>query len=111
MTRLLAIFSFASLIVFLMVRPALAQSIPTICQPHAKIKEFLEKKNFEVLIAQGLAGNSLFQLYSNKNGEWTILLMRPQMQGIACIQAAGTAFELTGNEYPEIPKKKKGAPA
>ena len=89
----------------------LAQSIPTICQPHAKIKEFLEKKNFEVLIAQGLAGNSLFQLYSNKNGEWTILLMRPQMQGIACIQAAGTAFELTGNEYPEIPKKKKGDPA
>ena len=111
MTRLLAIFSFASLIVFLMVRPALAQSIPTICQPHAKIKEFLEKKNFEVLIAQGLAGNSLFQLYANAKGQWTVLIMRPQMQGISCIQGAGTDFQLTGNEYPEIPKKKKGDPA
>ena len=89
----------------------LAQSIPTICQPHNKIKEFLEKKNFEVLIAQGLAGNSLFQLYANAKGQWTVLIMRPQMQGISCIQGAGTAFELTGNEYPVMPKKKKGDPA
>ena len=110
MPRLLAIFAFISLLVFLIVRPALSQ-IPTICQPHSKIKEFLEKKNFEVLVAQGLAGNSLFQLYANKKGEWTVLIMRPQMQGLACIQGAGTAFELTGNEYPEIPKKKKGDPA
>ena len=90
---------------------ALAQSIPTICQPHNKIKEFLEKKNFEVLIAQGLAGNSLFQLYANAKGQWTVLIMRPQMQGISCIQGAGTDFQLTGNEYPVMPKKKKGDPA
>ena len=89
----------------------LAQSIPTICQPHNKIKEFLEKKNFEVLIAQGLAGNSLFQLYANAKGQWTVLIMRPQMQGISCIQGAGTDFQLTGNEYPVMPKKKKGDPA
>ena len=89
----------------------LAKSIPTICQPHNKIKEFLEKKNFEVLIAQGLAGNSLFQLYANAKGQWTVLIMRPQMQGISCIQGAGTDFQLTGNEYPVMPKKKKGDPA
>ena len=110
MTRLAAAI-IASLMLAFFTPAVLAQSIPTICQPHAKIKEFLEKKNFEVLIAQGLAGNSLFQLYSNRRGEWTILLLRPQMQGIACIQAAGTAFELTGNEYPKIPAKKKGDPA
>ena len=101
----------ASLTLAFFMSSAMAQGIPTICQPHNKIKEFLEKKNFEVLVAQGLAGNSLLQLYSNRRGEWTILLMRPQMQGLACIQAAGTAFELTGNEYPEIPAKKKGDPA
>ena len=110
MTRLAAAL-IASLMLAFFTPAALAQSIPTICQPHSKIKEFLEKKNFEVLIAQGLAGNSLFQLYSNRRGEWTILLLRPQMQGLACIQAAGTAFELTGNEYPVMPKKKKGDPA
>ena len=107
MTRLFAIFSFISLLVFLMVRPALSQ-MPTICQPYNKIKEFLEKKNFEVLVAQGLAGNSLFQLYANKKGEWTVLIMRPQMQGVACIQGAGTNLELTGNEFPD--PKKKGDP-
>ena len=101
----------ASLTLAFFTPAVLAQSIPTICQPHNKIKEFLEKKNFEVLIAQGLAGNSLFQLYANAKGQWTVLIMRPQMQGISCIQGAGTDFQLTGNEYPEIPEKKKGDPA
>ena len=110
MTRFAAALIASVMLVFFM-SSAMAQGIPTICQPHAKITEFLKEKNFEVLIAQGLAGNSLFQLYSNRRGEWTILLMRPQMQGLACVQAAGTAFELTGNEYPEIPAKKKGDPA
>ena len=110
MTRLAAAL-IASLMLAFFTPAALAQSIPTICQPHSKIKEFLEMKNFEVLIAQGLAGNSLFQLYANAKGQWTVLIMRPQMQGISCIQGAGTAFELTGNEYPVMPKKKKGDPA
>ena len=110
MTRLAAAL-IASLTLAFFTPAVLAQSIPTICQPHNKIKEFLEKKNFEVLIAQGLAGNSLFQLYANAKGQWTVLIMRPQMQGISCIQGAGTAFELTGNEYPVMPKKKKGDPA
>ena len=110
MTRLAAAL-IASLMLAFFTPAVLAQSIPTICQPHNKIKEFLEKKNFEVLIAQGLAGNSLFQLYANAKGQWTVLIMRPQMQGISCIQGAGTAFELTGNEYPVMPKKKKGDPA
>ena len=101
----------ASLTLAFFTPAVLAQSIPTICQPHNKIKEFLEKKNFEVLIAQGLAGNSLFQLYANAKGQWTVLIMRPQMQGISCIQGVGSDFELTGNEYPEIPEKKKGDPA
>ena len=101
----------ASLTLAFFTPAVLAQSIPTICQPHNKIKEFLEKKNFEVLIAQGLAGNSLFQLYANAKGQWTVLIMRPQMQGLACIQGAGSDFELTDNEYPEIPEKKKGDPA
>ena len=110
MTRLAAALIASSMLAFF-TPAALAQSIPTICQPHNKIKEFLEKKNFEVLIAQGLAGNSLFQLYANAKGQWTVLIMRPQMQGISCIQGAGTDFQLTGNEYPEIPEKKKGDPA
>ena len=111
MTRLVAAL-IASLMLAFFTPAAMAQSIPTICQPHAKIKEFLEKKNFEVLIAQGLAGSTtLFQLFANKKGQWTILILRQQMQGLACIQGAGSDFELTGNEYPEIPEKKKGDPA
>jgi hypothetical protein len=111
MTRLAAALIVSSMLAFFM-SSAMAQGIPTICQPHNKIKEFLEKKNFEVLIAQGLAGNTtLFQLFANKKGQWTILILRQQMQGLACIQGAGSDFELTGNEYPEIPEKKKGDPA
>ncbi len=105
MTRLLAIAAVA----LFMASSAYGQGMPLICQPHHKLKAFLTEKQKEVVIAQGLAGSALFQLFANKNGDWTVVILRPDMGGVACIQGAGTALELTGNEYPEL--EKKGDPA
>ena len=105
MTRLAVI---AALALFL-ATSAYGQGMPLICQPHHKIKEFLTEKQKEGVVAQGLAGNSLFQLFANARGDWTVLILRPDMNGVACIQGAGTGLELTGNSYPEM--EKKGDPA
>jgi hypothetical protein len=96
MTRLAAI---AALALFL-ATSAYGQGMPLICQPHAKIKAFLTEKQQEVLIGHGLAGSALLELYANREGQWTILIMRPDMAPIACIQGAGTDFALTGNKFP-----------
>ena len=107
MTRFAAVL-IASFTLAFFTPDAIAQ-MPNYCQPYNKIKEYLEKKRLEVLIAQGLAGNSLMQLFANKSGEWSVLIMRPEMPGIGCIQGAGTDFELTGNEFP--PDKPKVNPS
>ena len=96
MTRLAAI-----AIALFMATSALAQQqIPLVCQPHAQIKKELVEKYSEVLVAMGLAGSALFELYASETGTFTVVLMRPQMQGLACIQGAGTDFVLTGNKLP-----------
>ena len=96
MTRLAVI---AALALFL-ATSAYGQGLPLICQPHHKIKEFLTEKQQEILIGMGLAGTALFELYANKEGQWTVLITRPDMGGVACIQGAGTDFQLTGNKFP-----------
>lgn len=86
---------------------AWGQGMPLICQPHHKLKTFLNEKQQEVLIGHGLAGSALFELYANREGQWTVLITRPDMNGVSCIQGAGTDFALTGNKFPPP----KGDPA
>ena len=96
MTRILAV-----LILILLAGTVQAQSVPVVCRPHAEITAKLEQKYGEVLIAMGLAGRALFEVYASEKGTFTVLLTRPEMKGITCIQGAGTDFTLTGNKYPK----------
>ena len=79
---------------------AWGQGMPLICQPPHKLKPFLNEKQQEVLIGHGLAGSALFELYANREGQWTVLITRPDMNGVSCIQGAGTDFALPGNKFP-----------
>ena len=77
---------------------AQAQTIPVICQPHKVVADKLLKEFDEVLVAHGLAGSRLLELYASRDGTFTVLLTRTD--GLSCIQGAGTNFILTHNEYP-----------
>lgn len=100
MTRIPAALAAAALAAFLM-PVAQAQSIPVVCRTHDEITTKLEKQYGEVLVAMGLAGSSLFEVYASSKGSFTVLLTRPEMKGLSCIQGAGTDFTLTGNKYPK----------
>jgi hypothetical protein len=89
---------------------ALAQTMPVICQPHAKIATRLLEEYRETVVAHALAGESLLEVFASATGSWTVVITRPSMNNLACIQGTGTAFELTGNEFPP-PKAAKSDPA
>jgi len=109
MTRALAAVAAALMAAFLM--PAQAQQqMPVVCRPHDNIANTLEKKFNEVVVVTGLAGQALFELFaSEETGTWTVVVTRPSMNNLACIQGTGTAFSFTNIE-PLAPKK-KGDPA
>ena len=88
---------------------ALAQQMPVVCQPHDKISSYLEKKFNEIVVVTGLAGEALFELFASESGTWTVLITRPSMNNLSCVQGTGTAFSFTGIEFP--PPEKKGDPA
>jgi len=98
MTRLATLTAAALMAAFLMTA-AKAQQMPVVCQPHAKIAEHLRKAFSEVVVANGVAGNALFEVYASAAGTWTVLVTRPSM-GLACVQGTGTDFSLTGNKFP-----------
>jgi hypothetical protein len=98
----------AAFIFLLLGSVAYAQPTPVLCQPHGVVKEKLERQYGEVLVAMGLAGTALFEVYASEAGTFTVLLTRPEMRGLSCIQGAGQDFILTGNEYPKV---KKGSPS
>ena len=99
MTRALAALTVAALMAaFLM--PIVQAQQPTICQPHAEVNRTLLDRYQEVVIAMGLAGNALFELYASKSGTWTVVVTRPSMNNLPCIQGTGTDLQLTGNKYP-----------
>ena len=105
MTRLAAI-----VVALFMATSAVAQQMPVVCQPHDKIASYLEKKFNEAVVATGLAGSdALLELFASANGTWTVLVTRPSMNNLACVQGTGTAFSFTGIEFP--PPEKKGDPA
>ena len=83
-----------------------AQSIPVICEPHEALEAKLKKDYGEIRVAMGQAGSSLFEVYASAEGTFTVLLTRPEMKGLSCIQGAGTDFVLTGKKFP-----KKGKPS
>lgn len=62
---------------------------PNICQPHAEVNRTLLNRYQEVVIAMGLAGNALFELYVSKSGTWTVVVTRPSMNNLPCIQEPG----------------------
>ena len=105
MTRLAAI-----AIALFLATSAVAQQMPVVCQPHDKIASYLEKKCNEVVVVTGLAGSdALLELFASASGTWTVLVTRPSMNNLACVQGTGTAFSFTGIEFP--PPEKKGDPA
>ena len=101
MTRILAV-----LIIILLAGTVQAQSIPVVCKPHEALEAKLKKDYGEIRVAMGLAGSSLFEVYASAEGTFTVLLTRPEMKGLSCIQGAGTDFVLTGKKFP-----KKGKPS
>ena len=101
MTRILAV-----LIIILLAGTVQAQSIPVVCEPHEALEAKLKKDYGEIRVAMGLAGSSLFEVYASAEGTFTVLLTRPEMKGLSCIQGAGTDFVLTGKKFP-----KKGKPS
>ena len=109
MTRLAALAAAAVLAAFLM-PAAQAQQMPVICQPHDKIATRLLEEYRETVVAHALAGESLLEVFASSTGSWTVVITRPSMNNLACIQGTGTAFELTGNEFPP-PKPAKSDPA
>lgn len=109
MTRLAALTAAALVAAFLM-PAAWGQGMPVVCKSHADMSKHLKTNFGEVVIAMGLAGpGALFELYASTAGTWTVILTRPSMANLSCIQGAGTDFELTGNEPPPI--KKNETPA
>lgn len=101
MTRL-SVLAAAALVAAFLMPAAKAQQQPLVCQPHHKISEHLRQAYGEVVVVTGLAGSdALFELFaSEKNGTWTVIITRPSMGNLSCIQGAGTDFSLTGNESP-----------
>jgi len=99
MTRLAAALAAALVAAFLM--PAVqAQQMPLICQAHHKIADRLLQEYREIVVAHGLAGDSLFELFASSHGSWTVVVTRPNMNNLACIQGTGTDLSMTGNKYP-----------
>ena len=100
MTRAAALAA-AALAAFLMpAAEGLAQPTPMVCQPHQAIKAKLLREYGEVLVARGVASTALIEIFASRSGTFTILLTRPEMRGLSCIQGVGSDFVLTGNDYP-----------
>lgn len=100
MTRTFTVLAAALMAAFLM-STARAQQIPIVCQPHKKIADRLLQEYREIVVARGVAGTALFQVFASAAGSWTVVVTRPDMNNLACIQGTGTAFDLTGNKFPE----------
>jgi len=96
----------AVLILLLLTSAVQAQSIPVVCKPHEALEARLRRDYGEIRVAMGLAGTALFEVYASEAGTFTVLLTRPEMRGLSCIQGAGTDFVLTGKKFP-----KKGSPS
>ena len=97
-------------IALFMATSAVAQQMPVVCQPHDKIATRLLEEYRETVVARALAGDALFELFASAVGSWTVVITRPSMNNLACIQGTGTALELTGNKFPP-PKPAKSDPA
>ncbi len=86
--------------------PAWAQMVRAqmVCGKRADIVRQLGEKYGETRRSMGLAdGRGVVELYaSEETGSWTILITSPQ--GIACLMAAGQAFQIE-------PVKAAGNPA
>tara|TARA_R110002020_G_scaffold276273_6_gene491637 strand:+ start:3529 stop:3849 length:321 start_codon:yes stop_codon:yes gene_type:complete len=102
MTRL-AVLAAAALVAAFLMPAAKAQQMPIVCQPHSKISAHLLQAFREVVVVTAVAGSALFELYASKSGTWTVVVTRPSMNNLACIQGTGTGFEFTGAEFPADP--------
>ncbi|MEM6676811.1 MAG: hypothetical protein AAF675_02940 [Pseudomonadota bacterium] len=87
----------------LMPVPANAQRMPgMVCGKRADIVADLERKFGETRRSYGLARQQgVVEIWASEKGSWTILLSRPG--GIACLMAAGEAYEAEEGGSPETP--------
>lgn len=92
--------AFAALV--LMAVPAAAQAQSS-CGERAKFIETLSRNYQEVPAAMAIAGQrNLVELFVSETGSWTMLVTQPN--GMSCIVAAGSDWEL----LPPEPPKPKG---
>ena len=103
MTRLAVLAAAALVAAFLMPAAKAQQSMPVVCQPHSKISAHLRKAFSEVVVVTGIAGSALLEVFASEKGTWTIVITRPSMNNLACVQGTGTGFEFTGAEFPADP--------
>lgn len=97
MTRdaLLLCLSALSVGCLLAVRPAIGATPH--CAPRPDLVEMLTDRDGESWRSSGLAQNgSVVETFAADNGNWTILVTRPD--GISCLLAAGQAF---ASEVPD----------
>ncbi|MEO0426443.1 MAG: hypothetical protein AAF160_03270 [Pseudomonadota bacterium] len=72
------------------------------CGEREKIIGDLARKYGETRRSYGLARNQgVIEVYASESGSWTILITRPG--GIACLMAAGEAYEAEEVAAPETP--------
>lgn len=75
---------------------------PRYCAPLAAAERTLLEQHGEARIAVGLAGQRMVRFYANpKSGTWTVLSV--DARHIACVEAAGTAFQLVAPPAPGEP--------
>ncbi|MEM7500287.1 MAG: hypothetical protein AAF371_20185 [Pseudomonadota bacterium] len=75
---------------------------PMFCGKREQIIADLARKYGETRRSYGLARNQgVIEVYASESGSWTILIARPG--GIACLMAAGEAFEAEEATLPKRP--------
>ncbi len=75
----------------------MVQPVQMACGARDSFLAQLDAKYGETRRSMGLSDNSVVELFANEaTGSWTILITSPQ--GIACILAAGEAFQIDAAE-------------
>lgn len=61
------------------------------CRPKEEAYKILRENHKEEPFLNGLAGNSIFELWVSPTGTWTVLTTHPN--GLTCVRLSGDSFE------------------